>query len=314
MTTLSKLRARVFRTPSSRGDWPALTLRELAEETTAPVLLSALPDPIAAVRAATLDALAALTPGAAAEAECARMLADRDSSCKRRRFAPSCESRGIRSYVWRGVTDAAKNVRLEVAHACALFDDEMVRALLADVEPDVRASVAWALLEAPRETLVAPLVSALADPDWHVRRAAARALGATRHDRGAEALVNALVDPHALVRAAALRSLHETFGTGLIDVLSARLGTENDSSRIAIVHGLATCDAGAASRRIAALRDDPSPDVRIAVAHTLANLKAPLPGGFSSGWSTIKTRPCAMPRPWRSTEYVMETHRDGFRT
>lgn len=191
----------------------ALTLRELADDATSPALVSALRDPIAAVRRSALDALAALSPSCAGENECARMLSDHDSSVRAAAVRALLRlSREPQRHLRGRLTDAGKNVRLELARACAVLDDEMVHALMDDIEPDVREHVAWALVEAPRETLVPSLVAALADPDWSVRRAAARALGAAGEASAATPLIDALVDAHALVRAAALRSLQDLFG------------------------------------------------------------------------------------------------------
>ena len=248
----------------------ALALRELRDDRAAPALRDALEDDQAGVRRPALAALAALRPSAENEAACARLLDDRDegvriASVKAVSVIGSDAEGRLRSIL----ADESARVRRELARGCATFDPEFIGRLLTDRDADVRAEAAWALVANPRRALVSLLISTLDDPSWHVRRAACRALGAAGDVRARAGLVSRLLDPRDIVHDTAVWALSDIFGDRLWRVLVDDLDSADAALRRALVYVLADKGDERAAGAVAELERDPSPDVRIAVAHTL---------------------------------------------
>lgn len=83
----------------------------------------------------------------------------------------------------------------------------LLRGLLLDADPDVRARAAHALGQIGDPGSIPDLVEALTDPSWPARAMAAKALGRIPGARAVEALCGALTDPQWWVRANAAEAL-----------------------------------------------------------------------------------------------------------
>jgi HEAT repeat protein len=252
-----------------------IALRELADDRARASLLAALRDPIAGVRLRVLDALAVLPAGAQIEEACSAMLSDGDRGVREAAVRALLRvSHDPERHALAILADSSKSVRRELARASSRFSDEVVRSLLTDTHFDVRETTAWALANAPRETLVPDLVSRLDDPEWSVRRAAARALGAAHQPAAVSPLISHLCDPSLIVRAASLRSLREIAGGSLDETLASHLNAADPGLRAVLVEALGVSGSESAAQHVARRADDESPAVRIAVAHVLGLLRS----------------------------------------
>jgi len=172
---------------------------------------------------------------------------------------------------------------------------------LADTEPDVRAKTAQALGRLEARTALFPLLGRLEDPVWLVRMQAVRALGELGEETAVEPVGRRLFDPHWRVRLEAGRVLARMGGTAMDLMAQTLLTTEDTFAREQVVEELqrtpvladaldnlagewtpegtldgpatrlltAVADVGAHGRMLAALRDHPRPEVRMAVARLL---------------------------------------------
>jgi len=259
----------------ARRQAAAIALRELTDERSRPALLDALSDPAASVRRTSLEALARLAPDPRTERACARALADRDDAVRAaavRTLASIATSPGL---LLRPLTsDPSTTVRRQVARAGTTLADETLWILSGDEHADVRAELLRTLRRHPRAQLTPQVIAALSDVSWHVRHRACRALAAAEDRRARAPLIRTLLDAHPLVRAEALRALQQAFGAETTEVLLQELQAADTNRRRALIYAIArTGDAGAAPA-LAAYEHDPSPEVRIAVAHSLATLAA----------------------------------------
>lgn len=84
---------------------------------------------------------------------------------------------------------------------------ELIRSLLHDREPDVRARAAHALGSIGDPNAAGPLIEMLRDRAWAVRAMAAKALGRLKEEGSIDALCQALADPQWWVRANAAEAL-----------------------------------------------------------------------------------------------------------
>ena len=260
----------------TRRQAAAIALRELADERGRSALLGALADPAASVRRTSLEALARLAPDPRTEQACARALADPDDAVRSAAVRTLANITANPDALLRPLTsDPSTSVRRQVARAGAKLADETLWILSGDEHADVRAELLRTLRRQPRARLTPQVIAALSDVSWHVRRRACRALAAAEDRRARAPLVRALLDAHPLVRAEALRALHQIFRAETTGLLLHELQASDTNSRRALIYAIArTGDAGAAPS-LAAYERDPSADVRIAVAHSLAALAAP---------------------------------------
>ncbi|WP_433715365.1 fumarate reductase/succinate dehydrogenase flavoprotein subunit [Nocardia sp. CA-084685] len=164
------------------------------------------PDPV--VRATVVDLLRALRAGSAAQFVAALTDSDHRVRIEAVRALVSLDD-------WRAVsaaaTDENREVRIAVAHGLSAIGGqgtETARALAKDPDPLVRAAAlaAFASLGVTHDDTPL-LVGALAHSAWQVRVGAARGLAGAAPDIGVIPLSEALHDPHLDVRKAAVLSL-----------------------------------------------------------------------------------------------------------
>ncbi|MFI6365267.1 fumarate reductase/succinate dehydrogenase flavoprotein subunit [Nocardia sp. NPDC050630] len=164
------------------------------------------PDPV--VRATVVDLLRALRAGSAAQFVAALTDSDHRVRIEAVRALVSLDD-------WRAVsaaaTDENREVRIAVAHGLSAIGGqgtETARALAEDPDPLVRAAAlaAFASLGVAQDDM-ALLVGALAHSAWQVRVGAARGLAGADPDFGVNPLSEALHDPHLDVRKAAVLAL-----------------------------------------------------------------------------------------------------------
>ncbi|MYR42948.1 HEAT repeat domain-containing protein, partial [Streptomyces sp. SID5910] len=152
---------------------------------------------------------------------------------------------------------------------------------LSDPEPAVRRTAVTVLTETVPAGTGPALAAALSDPDGEVRAAAAaslRELAETLTPEPAlgEPLVRALDQSDPVVRATAL-DLLRVLRLGDPGTFTGALGDPDTSVRIEAVRGLVALDAAQA---LSPAADDPSREVRVAVAKALGTLRAePRAGG-----------------------------------
>lgn len=249
-----------------------LVLREFAPPQAGAALVAALLDPMASVRRLALEALARLEADRGTAAACEALLRDPDPAVRRAAIATIATVAPDAAAHLAGVAaDADPSVRRALAAAAAL-DDDTATLLLCDAEPEVRAAILSQLERAPRPPLLPLLRATVADPAWRVRRAAVRAVRAARDEVAATLLVARLLDENSLVRAESRRTLCELFGPRLPEVVAAELACGSAPLRRRLVYLLAECCATDALPSIAEREHDADPEVRIAVARTLAAL------------------------------------------
>ncbi|MET8571712.1 fumarate reductase/succinate dehydrogenase flavoprotein subunit [Streptomyces sp. NPDC004783] len=152
---------------------------------------------------------------------------------------------------------------------------------LSDPEPAVRRTAVTVLTETVPAGTGPALAAALSDPDGEVRAAAAaslRELAETLAPEPAlgEPLDRALDQPDPLVRATAL-DLLRVLRLGDPGTFAGALGDAAPSVRIEAVRGLVSLDA---AQSLAPAVEDPSREVRVAVAKALGTLRVtPRAGG-----------------------------------
>lgn len=253
----------------------AIALRELADERSRSSLLEALSDPAASVRRTSVEALGRLAPDVVTERACARMLADRDEAVRAAGVRTLAKIAAYPDSLLRPLTaDPSVAVRRQIARAGERLEDETLRILSRDEHANVRAELLRTLSRDPRAPLTPQVIDALSDVSWHVRRRACRALGAAGDHQGRAPLVRTLTDAHPLVRADALRALQQVFGGKTTDVLVEELQASEMKTRRALIYALARTGDERAAPFLAGYEHDPSAEVRIAVAHSLAALAA----------------------------------------
>jgi HEAT repeat protein len=257
----------------ARRQVAAIALRELADERSRPPLLAALSDPAASVRRTSVEALGRLAPDALTEQACALALADPDGAVRAAAVKVLAKTASDTDKLLRPlVTDQSVAVRRQIARAGSKLSDETIWILTGDEHADVRAEVLRTLSRQPRAALIPQIIAALSDVSWHVRRRACRALGASADHAARAPLVRTLLDAHPLVRAEARRALRQIFGEYTIDVLAEELQNSETSLRSALIYALARSGDHRAAPFLAPYENDPSADVRIALAHSLVVL------------------------------------------
>jgi HEAT repeat protein len=253
-----------------------VVLRELAPERGRVPLLHALDDRIASVRRNALDALARLEPDERTERRMLPLLADPDPGVRRAAVAAlAAVARNPSRSLGPALDDGDASVRAAVAAAAAVADDRLVEKLLCDRAPAVRAETLARLEAAPRASVLPLVRAAVDDPSWQVRRAAVRALRAAGDRAAPSLLVARLVDESALVAAESRRTLAELHGRALPAVVGEELHGRDARVRTALAYLLGDCCLPESLESLVALSGDPDPDVRIAVARTLAPSHAP---------------------------------------
>jgi HEAT repeat protein len=248
----------------------AIILGELADSAARRVLQAALADPNASVRASVIGALGRLPAEDATLAAVARTLDDADMTV--RASAVDAIARLAAApgrFLSAASADPSAAVRRHLARVASRLDQPLVTALAGDGDADVRAELASALAVAPRRELVPLLAHLLRDRSTEVRRNACSALIAAGDVTACPDLVPALADPDRVVRERALRGLRELLGDAVLDTLSDAAPTAGPRLKRMLVYALQTCDPKRGPLRVTSLRDDPDPEVRVAVAHTL---------------------------------------------
>ncbi len=255
------------RSPARRQK-AALALRELRAPSSRPVLVRALGDPTAPVRRLAVEALGRLRAEPESLVACRRALADRDHSVRAAAVRVLAAADPAAHESLRPLAaDPAGSVRAALASVACVLDPETAERVLDDADADVRVAALAALAGCPDAVPERALLERLRDESPHVRRAACDAVAAAGGEEAEAALVSALVDPRLEVRGRAVVALENLCGERLDRVLESALPTADDVLRRTLVGLL-----GRRARTSAILRHvgDPSPDVRIAVAHALA--------------------------------------------
>lgn len=253
--------------PYSQRVAAARALTALGERRAIDELRAALRDEIAAVRVASLDALAQIAHGEGVGRDCARLLADTDALVRTaavRAVARTAPRAG--TMLATAAADPDRVVRVEVARHLAGLPERVATALLTD--PDLRVREAAVQAAGAGQT---PLLAAILadDPAGDVRRAAARTLGTVGDARAAELLVRGIDDSDAMVRAAVLRALERLLTrAGAIRRLRRELQSPQPLRRRAGLYALARLNADGADLDLQRLVGDIDPDVRLALVHT----------------------------------------------
>jgi HEAT repeat protein len=249
----------------------AMTLGILGDTNARPYLCEALGDPIAAVRAAALDALTRIGPAREAVHKAAPLLTDTSPQVRIAAVRLIAGSHPRPGALLSAVTmDREPEVRCELAHHMSKLNDTDVRQLLADPDEGVRCQAARCA-DRTQMPLLGTLLSADDRPE--VRRAAAHALGAIGGQAAAEALIAGIEDSDGIVRASVLHALERVLGRkGATMRLATELHSCRAHRRLSALHALARfndCDRTVMVWRLA---DDPDLDVRLAVLETAAKL------------------------------------------
>ncbi|MFI1460713.1 fumarate reductase/succinate dehydrogenase flavoprotein subunit [Nocardia carnea] len=187
----------------------AAALRELVEVLPSPAGLAgrlASGDPV--VRAAVVDLLRALRAGTVADFRAA--LGDPDHRV-RIEGVRALVSLDERDAIAAAATDPNREVRIAAAQGLATIGDggaDIVRTLSGDRDPLVRAAALAAFAGTGAATAdIDTCIAALRDSAWQVRVGAARGLAAADSGSAITALSDALADPHLDVRKAAVLTL-----------------------------------------------------------------------------------------------------------
>lgn len=256
----------------------AAALEVLAGEAQIPALLAATKDPLAAVRTRSLKTLTRIGSGVDAPA-CERLLGDENAMVRAAAVEAVAALDGrARKALGPLVDDPAPQVRQALARRLGLLERQTAERLLGDRHPAVRVAAVTAA--APTQ---APALERLlhADPDPEVRIAAARHLAEIGSPGGVRALIAALADSGAMVRAAAERALREAIDRDtVVDRLLDSLTGADAALRKSIVYTLGHLHAAESAAALAALANDPDRDVRIAVVHCGAQL-------FGANWPPL---------------------------
>lgn len=246
----------------------ARALAGLREPRAAAALVGALRDEIAGVRAAALDALAALGVHGDSAEHCATLLSDPNAHVRIaaiRAVARTAPRPGI--ILGRAAGDRDRLVRLEVARQLAGLPGREADALLADRDLRVREAAALAAGVAQVDRLAVLLVD---DPAGDVRRAAADTLGRLGDQGVADVLVPGVEDSDAVVRVAVVRALTRLLSrAGAIERLRRELLSARPERRRAALYALARVQAHESHESVAALAADPDPSVRLALLHAV---------------------------------------------
>lgn len=151
----------------------------------------------------------------------------------------------------------------------------LLRSLLDDPEPEVRAAACETVGALHATALLDDVLQRLADREPEVRVAAAHALGQIAEPAAHEALARAVADPEFEVRAAALGALARV---GAPEAFATIVGSLSDRRREVVVAALGALGELGRPEAVYALldrADDPSSEVAEAAVRSLAALGAP---------------------------------------
>ncbi len=267
--------------PYTRRLSAARALAVFSAPRAAPALRAALRDSVAGVRAAVLDALAALGPSEVTASECAPLLQDPVMHVRLRAVqAVARTARHPGRLLAVAAHDADHQVRIEVARHAMSLPSDVTRALLSDHERRVREAAARGSGKGQLGALVDVLAK---DPSSEVRLAAAQTLGDLGDPCAADGLLDALEDADDVVRVAALRSLARLVTpAGAMERLRAELHSPMGTRRRATIYALARMilageSAGPLMADMAPMVADPDADVRLALIQTADLLSDPQP-------------------------------------
>lgn len=249
------------------------TLEVLGREEHAPLLRTALADPVSGIRAAALRALRAVRTTPATVSASALLLQDH-ATFVRREAVQSLARQGERGIAaLNAVTvDPDPEVRLALARHCGRLSREHGEVLLRDVDSHVR--------EVAARNAAAPSIPRLADmlardqmPS--VRLAVVKRLAELSQPLAVAVMVRGLRDRSSVVRAAILQSLRlRLTARELGERLSKGLRSHDPELRSAVVFALANLGEAASVEPgvIEGLAADPDPGVRAALAYAAPTL------------------------------------------
>jgi HEAT repeat protein/beta-lactamase regulating signal transducer with metallopeptidase domain len=253
-----------------------------------PGLISVLKDESAAVRLASVEALAQLQDPRAIDA-----LADvmrNDSDARVREAAASAlgsidSPRAVPALIAALGAERVAAVRAKIAWALGEIDDpravDALSAAVRDQNTEVRQQAVWALGEIESAEAVPALIPVLRDADAEIRKQAAEALGEIGGTEAISALGAATKDSDASVREQAVWALGQTESIKALPAIVAALGDDVVEVRRKAVEAIGDIDDlhTAPPGLIAALKDSDN-EVRHNAAHALGNIedKAAVPG------------------------------------
>ena len=249
----------------------AITLGIVGDAEVRPDLAAALSDPIAAVRAAALEALMRVGPNPEAVEAAATLLTD---------ASPQVRVAAVRLVASKhpqptpllatAASDEDPEVRCELARHLGKLDRDIAGKLLADRDEGVRCQAVRCAGPEHTGALARLLVS---DRRAEVRRAAAHTLGRIGGPAAGEALMPGIEDRDGIVRARVMRALERALGrTGAITRLAGELQSARTSRRRSALYALAQFNDRDRTTLVWRLADDPDLDVRLAVVATAGAL------------------------------------------
>jgi HEAT repeat protein len=235
-------------------------LGAFADPATIPTIRGALEDRMAAVRQTALAVLRRFLADAATQRAVIARLADCDPQVRAAAAASVyalCPDPSALLQELAG--DESSIVRAAVARAAARLGEKPSRLLLEDRQIGVRELTA----EHAGACAVVPLARAMRrDSSQPVRQAAARRLGELHAEQATAELLDALADPNSVIRVIVLGSLEAIHGSRLPGLLLDAIRDPGCEERAALVYALGRLDA---TSELAALRDNPDPEVHAAL-------------------------------------------------
>jgi HEAT repeat protein len=257
----------------SRRQKAAIALRELHDPASRLTLVRAIDDGAAPVRRAAVEALGRLAPDPSSLTACRQALSDPDASVRAAAIRVLAASDPAAFATLRDLaSDPAGPVRCALASAACVLEAETAMVLLHDPDEDVRVAALGAFVGCPGAVPLQALLDRLGDASWHVRRGACDAVAAAGGEEAEAALVAALADRRLEVRGRALVGLERLCGDRLDVVLEHALPAAASRLRRTLVELLGRrAQTDAVFRHVG----DPSPEVRITVAHALAAVRSP---------------------------------------
>jgi HEAT repeat protein len=245
----------------------AVTLGIAGDASVRPDLRRALGDPIAAVRAAALEALTRLGRDQQSVSGAVALLTDASPQVRvgAVRLVAGSDPQPAKLLA-AAVKDGAMEVRCELARHIGKLADADARLLLADPDEGVRCQAARCAGSQHTITLGRLLSD---DRRADVRRAAARALGGIGGQAAGEALLAGIEDHDAVVRSRVLHALEQALSRqGAIARLAGELHSARAQRRRCSLYALAQLGDCDHADLLWGLADDPDLDVRVAVLVT----------------------------------------------
>lgn len=236
-------------------------------------LTAALSDPIAAVRAAALEALRRVGPDQEALERASVLLTDSSPQVRVGAVRLIADNHPQPARPLAAASgDEQQEVRCELARHLGKLSKDTAGKLLSDRDEGVRCQ---AVRCATREHTGALARLLASDRRAEVRRAAAHTLGAIGGQAAGEALIPGIDDPDGIVRASVMRALERALSRkGAMSRLAGELNSARTNRRRSALYALARFNDRDRTVLVWRLADDPDLDVRLAVVATASALLA----------------------------------------